>query len=179
MTEAAPPSAGLGGPIAFVGMAGVGKSSVAIRVAHRLDRPFIDLDQHIVDLAGRSIEEIFSTDGEPAFRAAERASLLRALEDPAGPVIATGGGVVVRADNRTELISRCRCVWLDASREDTIARLSFSPGRRPLIGADVAASVDGLTAQRAGWYREVASVRIDTTGLSINQVVDRVLSALA
>jgi shikimate kinase len=182
LTNTDPPAAGPvgpAGPISFVGMAGVGKSSVAARVAGRLQRPFVDLDHRIVDLAGAPIEEIFRTVGETGFREAERASLLAVLDDPNRPVVATGGGVVIRSDNRADLSARSCCVWLDASRDELIARLSFSPGRRPLIGADIPASVDRLIGERTGWYQEVAAVRIDTTGVTVNEVVDRVLSALA
>ena len=195
MTEAAGPpgpgSAGSGSagsepvpepvsePIAIVGMAGVGKSAVAIRLASRLHRRFVDLDQLVSERVGRPVEEIFRSAGEAAFREAERDALLTLLRDGDPAVIATGGGVVVRADNRADLVAGARCVWLDASREELIARLSLSPGRRPLIGEDIGASVDALVAQRTAWYAEVAAVRVDTTGAGISDVVDRVLSALS
>lgn len=174
MTDGSAPLA-----VAVVGMAGVGKSTVAMRVASRLGRRFVDLDQLIAEREQASVAEIFGSGGEAGFREAERRALLSLLEVDDPPVIATGGGVVVRADNRADLIARSVCVWLDADRADVVARLSLSPGRRPLIGADIGASVDALIAQRTPWYDEVATVRIDTSGLGIGEVVDRVVVALA
>src|SRR4051812_8462078 len=79
------------GHVWLVGMMGSGKSTVGKRLAARLDRPFVDLDERIETEAGRSIGDIFERDGEPAFRALESRVLARVADGP-DAVVATGGG---------------------------------------------------------------------------------------
>lgn len=158
-------------------MAGVGKSVVGVRVAEQLDLGFCDLDAIIEDRAGRAIREIFSVEGEQAFRAMERAALVEALAVPISTVISTGGGVVLDPANRMDLAEHAVVVWLTASRAELIRRLRAGGTARPLIGADVAASVDRLLRERSGLYREVADVEIDATGRSPVEVTALVAAA--
>ena len=90
MTPSSPPPLHL----AFIGMAGVGKSAISRRIAQMLGVDVVDIDAAVVDAAGRPIAEIFATDGEARFRQMETDALRAALERPDPTVIATGGGIV-------------------------------------------------------------------------------------
>ena len=85
--------------ITLVGLMGVGKSSVGRRLANALDLPFKDADVEIEAAAGRSIPDIFTEMGEPAFREGERRVITRLLENPPH-VLATGGGAVMNDQTR-------------------------------------------------------------------------------
>lgn len=97
--------------IVLVGMPGSGKSTVGKQLAKRTGRPLIDLDGEIVRRAGKSIPEIFKEEGEAAFRELE-SGLLAEFSDRTGQIIATGGGAVLRPENRTALRRTGRVYWL-------------------------------------------------------------------
>ena len=95
----------------LVGMPGSGKSTVGRELAGRLGVPFVDLDGEIERRAGRTVPEIFASDGESGFRALEAQELLRASSrDPS--VVACGGGVVLEPANRIALRNTGTCVFL-------------------------------------------------------------------
>jgi len=88
--------------IALVGLSGVGKSSVGRRLAARLGWPLLDTDALIAEAAGRTVAQIFADAGEPRFRDLEAAALQRAFSiSPC--VVSTGGGIVLRPENRALL----------------------------------------------------------------------------
>src|SRR3954447_21902345 len=95
----------------LIGYRGSGKSTVGRLLAERLGWAFVDADEELEIRAGRSIADIFTTDGEPAFRALESA-VLRELASRDRHVIACGGGVVLRDDHRRLLRTGGHCVWL-------------------------------------------------------------------
>lgn len=162
----------------LVGPMGSGKSAVGRALADRLARPFIDLDDVIVEAAGQSIPEIFEHEGEPGFRAHETDVLRAGLAaDPS--VIATGGGVVTIDANRSMLADgRSLVVWLVADLDTLVRRVGDGRGR-PLLDGDVRTELAATVSAREPLYAEVADVRIDTTGARRSVVVDRVLAALA
>src|SRR5581483_3263648 len=118
--------------IALVGLSGTGKSSVGRRLAERLGWPLIDTDVLIERNAGRTIPQIFAQDGEAGFRDLEAAALREALSQPPA-VVATGGGIVLREQNRALLRAQARVVWLDASTGTLTARLAAHDEARPLL----------------------------------------------
>jgi len=163
--------------IALVGLSGVGKSTVGALLAERLGRPLADTDALIVAEAGRSIAEIFATEGETAFREREAAALVAALAGPPG-VLATGGGIVLRPANRAVLRAHAYVVWLDAPDAAILARIAAHAERRPLLEADPAARLAALRQARAALYAEVAHLSITTDSLSPAGVVERILSEI-
>ena len=98
-------------PVLLIGMMGCGKSTVGRLLAERMRLPLIDLDEEIARAAGKTIPEIFEQEGEAGFRARETAALERALAREAG-VIATGGGIVMRAENIRMMREKGFVVWL-------------------------------------------------------------------
>jgi shikimate kinase len=141
-----------------------GKTTVGKRLAALLDRPFVDADDALVAQVGRTIPEIFDAEGEAGFRDREAGFLLELLDRPDAPVIATGGGVVLRPENRAALRDRddATVVWLRGAPAFLASRAQRKPHRPLLAGdADPREVFDRLHAERAAFYEEVADVIVD------------------
>ena len=159
----------------LLGYRGSGKTTVGKRLAKRTGGTFTDTDALIVALAGRPIADLFADEGEASFRDRESAALAAALAG-AGEhdVIATGGGIVLRAENRHLMIgSTHRRVYLSCDAAVLIRRLARDrTGVRPALTAlPPADEVRALLAARDPLYREVASQVIDVTAMRVEQVV--------
>ncbi len=161
-------------PLSLIGLPGSGKSAIGKEAARRLDVPFADCDKFVEQRAGCSIARLFERDGEPAFRALEAEAIEELLcEGPS--VIATGGGAVLRADNRTRLRTRSTCVFLNAPTDLLWKRLKRDR-RRPLLQVENAEErLQQLAEEREPLYRETAGIVVDVAGLSFDQIVDTVL----
>lgn len=162
--------------IALVGFMAVGKSAVGRNLARRLRRRFVDLDALIEKTEGCKIREIFARQGEAYFRGLEKKMLNEVLARP-GQVIATGGGIVMDEENLRLLQEKSRLVGLTASTEALLSRVGRNSKRPLLKGGDVRARVEELLRERQGRYAQ-AEITIDTSGLTIDQVVDKVIFAL-
>lgn len=152
------------------GPPGSGKSAVGPRLAARLDREFIDLDERVAQRAGGSVARLIAERGEGAFRALER----EALDAVAGrrAVVSLGGGSLLHAPTRRGMLKRAWVVSLRCDRDTLLSRLGAGEGR-PLLRGDLPASLDALLALRAGAYAEAHAV-VDAT-----PDVDVVCSAVA
>ena len=166
--------------IVLVGLMGSGKTTVGKRIAQELGYSFVDSDDVVAKTAGKSVREIFSQDGEPAFREYESQALRSVLADNQLPVVlATGGGAVISPANRALLAERAsNVVWLDASIDDLVVRTK-SGTTRPLLDGDAATTLQSLSNQRSAWYEEVATIRIDTRGKPVAKVCASVLEAVS
>ena len=142
--------------VALIGMPGCGKSSVGKVLAARLGRRFVDMDEEIAARAGMSIPDIFRAEGEAGFRARETA-VLRDFSAERGLVIATGGGVVTRAENRPLLRRNSRTVWLSRPIG------SLAKEGRPL---SLSRPVEELAAERLPLYRAWADVQVEMADTS-------------
>jgi len=138
------------------GPMGCGKSTVGRALAARLGRRFVDTDELIVQHTGYAIEDIFAQFGEPVFRVHETDALRRAL-DPAGSVVALGGGVLLAPVNRALIEENGRRIYLRARVETLEARLAHSAVRRPLLAG---ASIGSILAARLPLY-EAAELTVD------------------
>ena len=138
----------------LVGLMGSGKSSIGRRLAEYLDVPLIDLDHMIVEKAGRSIPEIFATDGEDAFRDLETAALRDSLGRCA--VIATGGGIVMRSENMAMLKEHPPVIWLKASPEFLAGRIDGDSNRPLIAEGDTLNKLQELARVRYPLYGECA-----------------------
>lgn len=174
------------GTIALIGARCAGKSSVGERLARRLDRPFVDLDEALARASAdgrsplRTAGELLRELGEPAFREFEARALERALGGAPACVLATGGGCVERERSRTLLRERATCIWLRADAEVLGRRLTADPtDRPPLEGADAVAELAGVLARREPLYAELADLVVETEGLDLEEVVGVVLVELA
>jgi shikimate kinase len=161
--------------VVLVGMMASGKSTVGRLVADRLGRPLVDSDGLVERRTGRTVREIFETDGEPGFRQLEAAALADALSSPEPAVIAAGGGVVLAAENRASLTTGdTLVVWLRAVPGVLAARVAG--GERPLLDADAEGALRQLSADREPLYAEVADVVVDA-GRPLGEVADAVVEA--
>lgn len=162
--------------LVVVGPPGAGKSTVGRQLATRFRVEFTDADNVIVARIGKSIADMFLEDGEPAFRALERAVVAEALESTDG-VLALGGGAVL-ADETRLLLREHRVVSLTVGLADGMRRTGMSTARPLLAGVNPRATFKALLDQRSPLYREVATVEVDTSGRSVDQVVHAALVAL-
>lgn len=168
--------------LVLIGLMGAGKSSVGRRCATLLDRPFVDTDELVEVVAGRTVADIFATDGEREFRARERAAVADACAAPEPSVISCGGGAVLDAANRRALRAHGVVVWLDAPPAVLAARAASdaSGSVRPLLASgDGAVTLQRLDRMRRPVYEAAAHARVDTDGLDEDAVAGRVLAALA
>ena len=160
----------------LVGMMGSGKSSAGRHLAERLGYRFLDADSSIEQVAGRSIPELFASEGETGFRDLE-AAVLNQIASWHSLVVATGGGVVTRPENWGQL-QQGVVIWLDAPDALLLERLSADPTPRPLMqSADPAARLAELMTQRRPLYAQ-ADLHIVQDGRSADQVAEQVLEAL-
>jgi shikimate kinase len=161
--------------LVLIGMMGTGKTEVGKRLAAKLGWCLADTDELLKQRAGQSITEIFRCHGEPYFRGLER-ELIRELAKRRGLVIATGGGVVLNAENIADLRAGGILVWLEAKTETLFARLQGDESR-PLFGCE--ADLTALLCAREPLYRDAAQLRVDTTGRTVLQVAEEILRILA
>jgi len=166
--------------IALIGFSATGKSTVARRVAEHLSWIFIDTDDEIVKLSGKSIPEIFKQDGEDKFRQLERKVLRQACQKKRA-VIATGGGAILDPRNQKLLLETCVVVCLEAKAETIYQRLlhdslySSNPVVRPLLAGDNPLERIGqLKAYRQPYYA-IADWTVHTDNLALEEVSQEVI----
>ncbi len=164
--------------IVLVGFMGCGKSTVGRELRKLLGYPLVDTDRLIEARAGCSISELFARGGEQAFRELET-EVLRELAGAGGGsrIIATGGGIILREENRTLLRSLGCVVWLRAPVETIVRRTGRSRERPLLRTADPQARIEALLAERDPYYRSAAHLDVDTEGLSCNEVACGILES--
>jgi len=167
---------GPGRSIVLVGFMGTGKSAVARELSRRLDWPLEDVDERIVQRAGKPITAIFAEDGEPAFRQMESDELDALRQLPQEAVIATGGGIVLADRNWPRLRALGAVVGLAADPEVILQRVGNAQDRPLLAGTreEVMARIQDLLAKRAACYAK-ADWTCDTSRLAVSEVADAVL----
>lgn len=156
---------------------GAGKTTVGQALARRRGWAFVDSDAEIEARTGRTVAQIWTAEGEQAFRRLESDVLAEALADERRAVVAAAGGVVLDATNRQRLRRAGPVVWLRA-RPETLAARVASGTHRPLLDLDAAGVLARLARERADLYADVADVTVDVDGLAPEEVADRVDAAL-
>jgi shikimate kinase len=163
--------------IYLVGLMGAGKTTVGRLLARRLRLRFVDSDHEIEDRCGVKIPVIFEIEGEPGFRARE-AQAIEELTELDGIVLATGGGVVLAADNRERLARRGTVVYLRAQPEDLLERVRHDRNRPLLANADPLLRLRELHAERDSLYANLAHVIVDTGSQSVQALAKVLLEKL-
>ena len=162
--------------ITLTGFMGSGKSAVGKALGEALEMEFVDLDAYIEHKAGRSIPEIFATDGEEYFRALEAEAVrdVVVLHQIAGGgvVLALGGGTVMTRSVQELIFDQTVCVYLSASPHTLRSRLEGGTGR-PLLNEDFPA----LLESRIPTYSR-ARFTIDTDGLDVKEVVEKIKTSI-
>ena len=162
--------------IALTGFMAVGKSAVGRALARRLKRRFVDLDRVIEKSAGLKVKQIFKQQGEPGFRKLEKEALARALDEE-GQVVATGGGVIMDEENLQLLRQKTLFICLTASPEVLLQRAGNGAKRPLLKGAHRKERIEELLQQREKKYA-LSHSSVDTTNLTVEQVVDKIIELL-
>jgi shikimate kinase / 3-dehydroquinate synthase len=149
------------------GPSGSGKSTTGRFLAQALDLPFTDLDSQIETLVGKTVPDIFATEGETAFRQYEHTCLLKEISSGRG-VVALGGGTLVNEQNRMDAEAAGQVLFLEASLEELEKRLTLDASLRPLLrnnSEDLHARLQGLLSRREEHYASFKT-RINTAGVT-------------
>lgn len=158
--------------IVLLGFMGTGKTQVARRLASDLNMQFVEMDSIIEQREGMSINDIFAKKGEPYFRKVE-ADVVKELSSKDGLVISTGGGVVLNQDNIDNLQRNGILICLKATPEEIYKRVKDEKHRPLLNVEDPLRRIQELLEFRRPYYERIR-IQIDTTGKSIDEVVDEI-----
>ena len=164
--------------IFLIGPMGAGKSTIGRQLADFLCRPFIDVDNEIETMTGADIQWIFDMEGEEGFRKRET-KMLQDLCEISNIVIATGGGIIIKEENRALLKRDSFVVYLSSSIEQLVKRTANSKAR-PLLeqSNNREKTIRDLVAAREGFYQEVADVVIDTTGKKLYVIINEIKKSI-
>jgi shikimate kinase len=158
--------------IVLVGFMGAGKTTVGRHLAAILGWGFADLDERIVERAGKPVAALFRDDGEAAFRSAEREAAVE-LAPRCFVVIAAGGGAFVSPETRAALSQDALTVWLRCALPALLARIA-DDGSRPLAGSRE--TISALLTEREPFYR-LARMVVDTTSVAPPEAARAIASA--
>jgi len=162
--------------VAIVGFMGTGKSAVAVLLAQKLNKTYVSTDDLIVQKEEETIHDIFKTKGEPYFRKVE-SEVVRKLSEMENMIVDCGGGVVIAEENIKNLKKKGPVVCLAAS-PDVIYERVKGHRHRPLLNVeDPKEAIRRLLSERAHFYAR-ADVTVDTTPLTVEQVVTEILNYL-
>lgn len=162
----------------IVGPPGSGKTTLGRLLSERLGVAFVDTDEVAAGEAGKSVADIFIEDGEERFRALERAAVVQSLQaNSADRVVALGGGAVLDPATRADLQSQ-RVVALNVDLSAAVKRVGLARDR-PLLVEAPRARMAATLRERAPLYAEVASVTVDTSDRTPEDVAEEVLGWLA
>jgi len=163
--------------IVLVGPMGVGKTTVGRALAQHLGREFVDTDRLVEERTGADIPWIFDVEGESGFRKREQA-VCRELMAASGRVIATGGGIVLNANNRNEIRRDSIVIFLSATIDQLVERTAKDT-RRPLLqNSNPRAVIERILTERLALYRDVSDFEIPTNSASPKFMVREIMRTL-
>jgi shikimate kinase len=160
----------------LVGLPGSGKSTIGRRLAKALGVRLLDSDVAIEQQTGRTIADIFATDGEQEFRRIEEGVIRAALVEHDG-VLSLGGGAVTSPGVR-EALAGHTVIYLEINANEGVRRTGGNTVRPLLAGPDRADKFRALMATRVPLYRRVATMRVDTNRRNPGAVVRYIVSRL-
>lgn len=165
--------------IFLVGPMGAGKSSIGKQLANKLKLAFFDSDIELEKRAGASISWIFDVEGEPGMRDREE-KVIEELTAIKSIVLATGGGSILRPNNRTVLAARGIVIYLKTPIEQQLKRTKHNRGHRPLLQVeDTESRIKELAEVRNPLYEAIADYTLTTNRSSTYDVVDAIIQALS
>ena len=163
--------------IFLIGLMGAGKTTIGRQLASELSLDFFDSDHEVEKRTGVTITHIFDIEGEAGFRKRETA-MLDELTDKKGIVLATGGGAILKPENRQFLMSRGTTIYLYANIDTLLERTSKDRNRPLLQTEDPHAKLEELLIIRDPLYRETADIIIDTGKDSVRLALKEILEKL-
>ncbi len=168
--------------ITLIGYRGSGKSSVAAPLAERRGFTWLDADDEIERVAGKSITQIFADAGEAHFRQIERTVMQNLLQRDK-LIIAAGGGAILNVETRREMRDAGPVIWLKANvaaLELRISQDATTTSRRPALTASASQreEIQNLLDQREPLYHECASITVETDSKTVSQIVDEIVDSL-
>lgn len=164
--------------IALIGFMGAGKSAVGIILAERLKKKYVEVDSRIAGEAGKTIPQIFNEEGEIGFRERE-IEAIKTIACGKNQVIDCGGGVVLNRINIDRLKQDAVIVWLTASPADIFKRIAGHSKGRPVLKGNVRKSeIRSLMRFRQPFFERAADIEVDTSGLALESVADRIADEL-
>lgn len=162
--------------IVLIGLMGSGKTTVGRALAKRLNLVFRDSDEAVEKTAKTSVREIFENQGEDIFRKLESEALVDLCDTKSSIVLAVAGGAIISQSNRDLLQKNAQCiVWLDAPTPTLISRTGRGK-HRPLLDGDPVGSLNKMRLDREPLYQQLATHRLVTQSLAIDEVVERIMS---
>lgn len=164
--------------VILIGFMGCGKTTVGIRLSYRIRKVLEDTDKRIEREQGRTISEIFETEGEPYFRDLETALLHKLLQEKYQRVISTGGGLPVREENRRLLRELGTVIYLRIKPETVYQRLKNDKTRPLLQVEDPLAKIRELMEQRMPLYEQAAHIVIDVDDKDMETVLTNITDSL-
>lgn len=165
----------MGNHIILIGFMGAGKTTVGKALAKKMGLELLDTDSLIEEQAGVTISEMFETQGEAAFRAAETKMLERLLDRQSRAVISVGGGLPLREENRALLKKLGTVVYLQVQPDTVLARLKGDTSRPLLRGGDAVERVNSLLAYRDPFYKMASHVEVNTDGKKAGQIAGEII----
>lgn len=160
----------------LVGMMGAGKTTIGRKLSKAIGWQFVDLDQSIEVATGVSVTTIFEIEGEAGFRQREAQSL-KQLTLSEKMVVATGGGAVLKPENRARMVATGDVVYLHASPELIFERTRHDKSRPLLQVPDPLARISSLVEKRDPLYREMADIIVES-GAGVNNAVSAIARAI-
>lgn len=164
--------------VVLIGFMGCGKSTIGIRLSYRLRRVVEDTDKRIEKEQAMTISEIFAEKGEVYFRDLETDLLTRMCEDKGFKIIATGGGLPLREENRDLLHKLGKVVYLRVRPKTVYERLKNDTTRPLLQGENPLGKIENLMGQRSSIYESAADIIVDVDDKNIEQILDEIVEAL-
>ncbi|MEJ2396817.1 MAG: shikimate kinase AroK [Gammaproteobacteria bacterium] len=164
--------------IFLVGPMGVGKTTIGRQLASLMGYEFVDSDREIESRTGASIPWIFDMEGEEGFRRREQ-NIINELSARPGIVLATGGGAVIKPENRACLKQRGIVVYLRADIDELLARTRNDKNRPLLQTEDPRSRLEALIREREPWYLDVADIVFDTQQQNIKSSAKSLMAMLA
>lgn len=162
--------------VILTGFMGTGKTAVGEKLAKRLGFQFLDTDLMVEEETGKSITDIFETEGETAFRIVEKKMVKKALENEK-VVVATGGGAIVDSESLKLMKDKGIVIGLSASPEAILQRVAGLETRPLLRSKDQLKKIESLLSHRSPYYRKADKI-VDTTMKRLEETVEEILKAI-
>ena len=163
--------------IAIIGLMGVGKTTLGLKLSEKLGYYFIDSDQEIEDRENKSITDIFEQNGEKYFREVEKNVIKEIVMRDEEVVLSLGGGAFMNDEIRKILKEKALVVWLDASIDTILHRIGNKTNRPLLNRIDKRKILEDLAKKRYSTYAE-ADLKFDTSDENHELIMQKIIKAL-